>query len=247
VQTAALKEYAAQLPDGIRNPKYKLANNFFLDEEEVDGEKRTPLSELPDDFQKILQTRINNSVALRNNSLTDFRDILFGEYKTLSRYVENRGLWTIEGNAAHDKNAVFSRVIFVSEYLKGMLQKNTKMNLELNLRATLNLNDDTLSKGATDLRRQVFAFSGGFNWVIAKNRKNQSIIELKGLLTYNNVLSGGYPGEKRSQLSGEGVFRVRITDQLWIPIDVKYDPQRGNVFGFLSIRSNFDWLKNSNQ
>jgi hypothetical protein len=50
------------------------------------------------------------------------------------------------------------------------------------------------------------------------------------------------PGETKSRFTADGVLRFRVTDDLWIPIDIKYDPKVGKVFGFLNITSNFDWL-----
>lgn len=244
IHTGALKEYALTFPDGVVNAKYKLAKNFFLDvEEDEDGNKRTKPADLPQDFKAILQKHLNNSNSFRLSSFENFRDTLAGEYAALARYVENRALWTIEASGAHDRNGMFSNAGFSSEYLKGLMPGNEKMNLELNLKASFHFDDDTSSKTALGLHRQFLAFSGGFNWIITRNRKSQSIVELKGAIVYNHITSGLYAGEERQKFTAEGTFRIRISNDIWVPLDIKYDPTHGNVFGFLSIRSNFDWLK----
>jgi hypothetical protein len=107
----------------------------------------------------------------------------------------------------------------------------------------LDFDDDSSSLSSKDLDRQILAFSGGLNWIIAKNRRSESIVELKGAITYNNIFKGVYAGENTNKLIAEGTFRVRVTNDLWIPFDIKYDPEEGNLFGFISVRSNFDWLK----
>lgn len=244
VHTASLQEYARALPGGVTDPKYKLARNFFLDvEEDEDGNKRTPLSQVPDDFQRILQNNLNQSNSFRFSSFENFRDTLAGEYAALARYVENRPLWTVDANFAHDRNATFSKVNFNSEFLKGLFKNSRKSNLELNLRASLDFDDDTTSGKPTDLNRQILSFAGGFNWIVTKNRRSQSMVELKGALSYNNIFKGIYQGEERSKFLAEGTFRIRISNDFWIPFDIRYDPESGDVFGFLSVRSNFDWLK----
>lgn len=244
VHTTALQEYARALPAGVTDPKYKLARNFFLDvEEDEDGNKRTALAQVPDDFKIILQNQLNQSNSFRFSSFENFRDTLSGEYAALAQYVENRSLWTIDANFAHNRNAAFSKVNFNSEFLKGLFKNSQRSNLELNLRASLNFDDDTTTSLATDLHRQVFSFAGGFNWIVTKNRRSQSIVELKGAISYNNIFKGNYAGEDRNRLLAEGTFRIRISNDFWIPFDIQYDPESGNVFGFLSVRSNFDWLK----
>jgi hypothetical protein len=246
VHTTSLQEYARTLPNGVADPKYKLAKNFFLDvEEDEDGNKRTPLSQLPKDFQIILQDNLDKSRSFHFSSFENFRDTLAGEYAAMAQYVENRSLWTVDGNFAHDRNAKFSRVNFNSEFLKGILKNSSRSNLELNLRASFDFDDDTATAFSTELTRRTFAFAAGLNWIVTKNRRSQSIVELKGALSYNNIFGGRYLGEDRNKLIAEGTFRIRISNDFWIPFDIKYDPGSGNVFGFLSVRSNFDWLKSA--
>ena len=232
VHTTSLQQYARTLPNGVTEPKYKLARNFFLDvEEDEDGNKRTRLSDLPEDFRIILQDNLDASRSFRLSSLENFRDTLAGEYAALAEYVENRALWTVDANFAHDRNAKFSKINFNSEFLKGLLKNTSRSNLELNLRTALNFDDDTATLFSIDLQRQIFSFAGGFNWIVTKNRRSQSVVELKGLLSYNNIFNGRYPGEDRHKLIAEGTFRIRISNDFWIPFDIKYEPESGNVFG----------------
>jgi hypothetical protein len=240
IRRKALNEYVRMFPDGVNNPKYRLASAYFLDEDE----ERTKPEDLPSDFLVIVKRYLNESQRFKNTTLAEFQDRLAVEYNTLAEYVQNRGLWTIDGSFSSDKEGkFFSRINLNSEYLKGIVPGHKKMNLELNLRASLDFDDDSTTVLNKDMDRQIFAFSGGVNWIIAKNRRSEPVIEIKGALSYNNILKGKYREENSNKVIAEGTFRIRITNDLWLPLDIKYDPDEGNVFGFISVRSNFDWLK----
>lgn len=240
LKKSALEEYARTFPDTTRNSRYQIAENFFLDEEE---ENRTSFDNLPEDFKVLLKKHMGNSIFAKF-TIIQFRDYLRDQYKSLAKYVENRGLLTVEGAFSSFSNGkLFSGVNVTAEYLKGLIPENTKMNIELNLKASVNFSDDSLNLKANDLNRQVFNFSGGFNWIILRNRKSKSLLELKGAVAYNYFLKGNYAGENRSLFTGEGVLRFRVTNDIWVPLQITYDLESGNVFGFLSVRSNFDWLK----
>ncbi|HEY2725656.1 MAG TPA: hypothetical protein VGI61_00670, partial [Parafilimonas sp.] len=60
--------------------------------------------------------------------------------------------------------------------------------------------------------------------------------------TDSTVLAGQYKNEKKNSITADGILRFRITDNLWFPIDIKYDPQKGKVFGLFDIKYNFDGL-----
>jgi len=243
IEKDALNTYAKLFTDGVLNPNYLLAQNFFLEQDDSPF-VRTPVKKLPEDFKVMLTNLLKKSKRFEITSLEEFRDRLTVEYTTLAQQVEKRGLWTVDGNfSTNTKDKLFSKMNFNSEYLKGIVKTNKKMGVELNLKASLEFDDDTSTILTKDLDRQVFSFSGGFNWIICKNKRSQSIIEFKGALSYNNILKGRYQGEEWDNFTGEGTLRIRVTNDIWIPVDIKYDPLNGKVFGFLSVRSNFDWLK----
>jgi len=51
-----------------------------------------------------------------------------------------------------------------------------------------------------------------------------------------------YADEKRDRLILNGTLRLRIYNDIWVPLEIKYDPDAGNVFGFLNVRANFTAL-----
>lgn len=241
LKNAILNQYLGTHPS---DADYDKALNFFVDANDPDT-PQTPVQELPAAFVAVMQQHMRTSRHFKDLTPEAFRGIMEKNYALMANYVENRGLWTLEGNFSSDnKGKLFSAININTEYLKGMLRHNSKMNIELNLKASMIFGDDTAIIHKPDVgQRQLFSFAGGFNWIILKNKNRKSIIELKGAIAYNNVLQGKYDNEDRSKFTGQGSLRVRITNDIWIPVDIKYDPKNGNVLGFLSIRSNFDWLK----
>ncbi|PZR09688.1 MAG: hypothetical protein DI539_21775, partial [Flavobacterium psychrophilum] len=90
--------------------------------------------------------------------------------------------------------------------------------------------------------RQVFTFEPGLNLTIKTRRTQYSWAEFK--------LSGGYTrlnriyaGERKDSITLNGTLRIRVFGDIWIPLEIKYDPRKGNLFGFLNIRANFKAIK----
>ena len=54
-----------------------------------------------------------------------------------------------------------------------------------------------------------------------------------------HIFSQLYPNEKKDSFTFNGIFRIKIINDIWIPLRFKYDPQNGNVLGFLSVKYNF--------
>jgi hypothetical protein len=239
-QRRAIEEYR-KLVTGIDDKNYIAVLNFFAT---GDGKGLTPEEALPVEFKKILQNEIKGLKDPGFPTLVSFRDHFANQYKSIARYVENRGLLTVKSNfSSLADGKFFSRISLGSEYLKGMLKKNSRMNLELNIIATLDFLDDTATRTHPDLNRQLFKMTGGFNWIIAKTKNYKSLVELKGNLAYNHILNSAYPGEEKTRFTAEGTLRFRITNDIWLPVEISYDPGNGKVFGLFSVKFNFDWLK----
>jgi hypothetical protein len=132
-------------------------------------------------------------------------------------------------------------VLFSTQVLKGILKPTAATNLELDLKATYNIVNDTLIAGR-DLNRGLFKFESGVNWVIKNKQSQLSFFEIKFSGEYNHIFSGLYPGEKQDRINFNGIIRARITNDIWLPVQFKYDPTAGNVFGFLNLTVNFTAL-----
>lgn len=201
------------------------------------------MSELPRAFRFILDSLKNDGeyTELSGVKTEDLTTNISGLYKKLSDLMSQRSLWTISSQLQTDWKSAISKADFNSEYLKGMTNNGSIMGLELDIKANLSIYDSTVVSNV--YHRKVFSSSAGINWIIYRSPKTQkSYVEFKPALTYNNVLSGQYTGETKSRFTGDGVLRIRITDELWLPFDIKYDPDKKRFFGFLNVTSNFDWL-----
>lgn len=235
----SLSKYLKSKKNNVSDPDFKKASDFFND---ADFGLQTALTDLPSDFRDTLAAVISKNSFFKNSSLSQFRNHLQNSYDSLSKIIENKPLMVIGGNFASGTDGkLFKALNFNAEYMKGLVKQNSKMNLEFHLRAMLSFNDDSLSMGR-DLQRGVFSSFAGFNWIILKNANRKSILEFRGGVSQNHILSGIHQNEKLRNYSGEGTIRLRLNNNLWIPFDIRYHPSKAEVLGFLSIKSNFDWL-----
>jgi len=239
IMNKSLYSYLKSLNNNVKDSNFVKASNFFNDK--ASG-IQVSVAGLPTAFRDTLNAVIGQNPFFRNQSLAQYQNHLQASYDSLSKIVENQPLWVVAGDFSSDADGkLFTALKFESEYLQGLIPNNAKSNLELHIRARATFNDDLQSIGR-DLNRQVFSAFAGFNWIMLKNSQHKSILELRGGMSENYVMKGLFANEERINFSGEGTLRLRLNNSLWIPFDIKYDPQQGNVMGFLSIKSNFDWL-----
>ncbi len=236
----SLNNYAKSLPLGVQDPKYKAASNFFNDEAST---IQTSLENLPPDFADSLTNFINQYAFFKGIGLRKFQQHLQNSYDSLANTLANQPLWTVNAKLANAANGkLLTGVVLHTEYLQGLLKNNGSSGLELNVNSNVNFLDN-LQTIEQDLKRRVWSSSLGFNWILASNSNQKSVLEFKGALSHHYVFSGKLSDEKTQSVTGEGNLRIRLTDQLWIPFQIAYDPQTGNTLARISIRSNFDWLK----
>jgi hypothetical protein len=67
-------------------------------------------------------------------------------------------------------------------------------------------------------------------------------MELKFSGSYYHNFNKLYNQEKRDLVTANAKLSIRIIADIWIPLEIKYDPRSGNIFGFLNIRANFNAL-----
>jgi hypothetical protein len=212
--------------------------NFLLYK---DKKSQTPISKLPAGFKAILDSLLKANDIVPIEKFQNFRDSINNMYKVASSLLQQTSLWTIGSQFTANQQQLFNKTNFNSEYLKGITKNNTSMGLELDIKANINIYDTT-AVGQT-YKRKMLVSSAGINWIIYKDKTTQkSYVEFAPAITYNNIFSGLITGETKSKFTGNGTLRFRVSDSLWVPIAIQYDPQSGKFFGFLNITSNFDWL-----
>lgn len=177
-----------------------------------------------------------SAVNIRTEADKDFTD--------LKKALQKKILWTVNlSDTTYKDQFAFSNLALATHFSKGVFKQKPGSNLELDIKAALNLMDDT-SRAGHDLKRCVFNFDPGFNWVIRNKSNEQSWLEMKFGGTYRHNFSRLYSNEQRDQVMFSGTFRLRIIADIWVPLEFRYDPKSGNVFGFLNVRANFSTLGN---
>ena len=78
--------------------------------------------------------------------------------------------------------------------------------------------------------------------MIRDKTTDRSFFEIKFSGSYYHNFGNIYLGEKKDSMTLNGIARIRIYNDIWIPLEVKYDPKTGKIHGFLNIKANFSGL-----
>jgi hypothetical protein len=166
-----------------------------------------------------------------------------GNFNNFKKDIQNALLWTISlTDTTYKDQFFFSNILLKTDLLKGIGKYKPGSNWELNMQAGINFVDDSTRKGR-DLKRSLLRFQPGFNWVFRNKANDQSFFELKFSGSYIHNFGNLYRNERRDSVTVDATLRVRIIGDIWIPLEIKYDPRSGNVLGFLNVRANFTGLK----
>ena len=205
--------------------------------------------ELQGEIRKILGGMKTKSLLKRLNDdpKLNFHAVEFQSFDSLRTEFQKGWLWTVSASDTTYKDQFFfSNVVLSTEILKGMSHAKHAVGVELDLKGSYQFLDDTLRPGR-DLGRQVLNIQPGLNLVFTTKKNNYSWAEFKLSGEYNRIFKGGYTGEKTDSLTLNATLRIRITKDIWLPLEIKYDPKSGNVFGFLNVRLNFGSPANSSK
>ena len=181
--------------------------------------------------------------AIKRNSNFNLAQTADSIYQDMRKNFNKNLLWTVGvTDTTYKDQMMFSNVVIHTELIKGLNKfSETKNDLELNIRSQLQLADDTLQL-KRDLKRTVFSFEPGINWAIKTKHTRKSYLELKFSGGYYHNFSQLYVNEDRDRLFFNGTIRLRVMNDIWVPVEIKYDPKNGNLFGFINVRANFKAL-----
>lgn len=171
-----------------------------------------------------------NGVAIKNSESL----LIYINNTTESYYkeIQSKGMLTLTTDGTANESGKFNKTSFGLTYLKG----NKEGWNEIDLRAKF-VYADTLE--TVHLPRTEFNTKLGWNFKFGNNFNNQSYLEIKAVAEYNKVFKNKLPDEEDEVYTGNAEFRIRITDELWIPFIVKYDIKNSNFLGFLNVTYNF--------
>lgn len=225
---------------------FEQRRKFFNGVTTLFSDRTTTFAQLDTAFQRMVKEGANAVGAHRvarllaknpQANLPKEADVHFSDLK---KELQNALLWTVSiADTTYKDQFFFSNILLKTELLKGMGRYRQGANWELNLQAGINFVDDTLRKGR-DLRRSLFRFEPGVNLVFRNKTADQSFFEVRFSGSYGHNFGSLYAGERRDSLGVNATLRVRLIGDVWIPLEIKYDPQSGNVFGWLNVRFNFN-------
>lgn len=179
---------------------------------------------------------------LNNGADVNAGKLMKSIYDSVRSSFQNRLLITTGIMDTTYKNQfMFSNIVLFANLVKGIVKPNKVCGLELNLKTSYQFLDDTLHAGR-DLKRKAFRVEPGLNLVLKEKQSQYPWAELKVSGEYTHV-NNPYVGEKRDLTTINGVLRIRVYQDIWIPLEIKYDPESGNFLGFLNVRANFKGLK----
>ena len=217
----------------------------FLDQANKWMENDLTYDKLDPELQKVIKdsaTTNNNAYflsLLNKDSTLNFRAAAFHVYDSLRSLFQKRWLVTVGvSDTSYKDHFMFSNVVLTAEILKGISNPNHVVGMELDVKGAYRFLDDTL-KAKRDLQRKILDVEGGVNVVFNTRKTHYPWAEFKLSGEYHRIFQGAYAGEKRDSLTINGVLRFRVAKDIWVPLEIKYDPGSGNVFGFLSVRFNF--------
>jgi len=170
----------------------------------------------------------------------NLKKIALDDYNAIKKNFQNRWLVTLGvSDTTYTDRFRFSTVVLSAEILKGISNPGKKVDVELSINGGYNFVNDTLKAGR-DLDRRALQVESGFNFIFNDGAVSWAEFKVSG--EYNRVFKGLYADERKNLLTVNGTLRLRLFRDLWLPIEIKYDPKKGRVFGLLDVRFNFTAL-----
>lgn len=161
--------------------------------------------------------------------------LLDSSYRKLERDIQAGPLFTVGLDGNYGDKA-WSTLDAKAELLIGTgFKKDKDRNWDFYSGAFLNMAKDTVA--VKNLERQTFSLKAGLNKVLLKTRdRKNSMMEALGALEYRNILKGGYAGENNNTLLIDFTLSIRLANDLYLPLELKYDPRNGQFLGFIDLK-----------
>jgi hypothetical protein len=180
---------------------------------------------------------------VEENQKVNVKAAMAERYREEKELFKNRWLWTAGiTDTTYTDQFFFSNVVLSTQILKGFSKKLSPNGFELDIKGNYNFVDDSLQTGR-DLKRSLLNVQGGINYVRRHRSTDISFFEFKAAATYKKIFTGFYANERKEIFTLLGTLRLRIYEEIWIPLQFEYDPKEGNLFGLLSVKLNFTALK----
>lgn len=157
--------------------------------------------------------------------------------ETVTESLKNRSLFTIYGRAYTDFEKLIPTQSEIGlQYLRGIGTSADDQNRwQFDIKAFLALRPDSTLVGRNLRRSSLIAKAGVNRVLIMAADGKQSFLEAKFDLGNEYRTGTVFPTEDKNTFYGEAALRVRVSQQFWVPLTIKYDANDGTVLGFLKV------------
>ncbi|SEM65467.1 hypothetical protein SAMN05192574_101350 [Mucilaginibacter gossypiicola] len=189
--------------------------------------------------------RTSHNLSDLSKRIQDLRDSLIGsarkdlqtQYDKKAKQLDMKSLLTLSVNPEYKWNTkTLDSTNFALRYLVGIGKKSEKPWF-LDLQFNDILKHDTMSNKG--LGRNLIRIYAGGNKILANDKENNPLFEMEFALEENWITNKVlYTNEERNTLKFDAVFSLHITKEFTLPVTLKYDLKKPNLFGFLTLQWN---------
>ena len=241
-----IKEYVIQNADPLR--KTQLPPNLFPQIDSLFNSHTLTFDQLPLAVRNWIYAINDPSIDFlkqevkANSKLSVYNEVQTAYNHVVQSYANKHLLTASVSDTTAQTKFAFKNVQFSLESTRGFINPDAFFNIEWDVKASYIVADDTLSAG-TNLKRQYLDLEPGLNIVLKKVNTQQSFLEFKASAEYQHIYKGQlYANESHDKFTLNGTLNLRLFNDIWIPLQFKWDPKTGNVFGFLNVTANFTGL-----
>lgn len=194
--------------------------NQFKSSDEI---KIIPIEKFPKEFRKYL-----------SENYRSYPEKFVKAYKEDVEKIERKPYFFIGFNNTFNKNSkFFDNYKIQSVFLKGV--KTDQLKMEIDFRNEL-VSTKSFEEDAPIQFNKYFSSQLGLN--ISLLSKGKSFLEIKPLMEFKKSLDKDELTDDSDGFFAGSDLRIRIYKDVWIPLLLKYDMKRGNLFGFLNVSVN---------
>jgi hypothetical protein len=226
-----------------------LAEKLFAQWHQLIDDTKMTIDQLdPKVKAELLNVATNRNIPgfkkmVEDNQKVNVKAAMAERYREEKELFKNRLLWTVSvTDTTYNDQFFFSNVVLSTQILKGFSKKLSPNGFEIDVKGYYNFVDDTLQSGR-DLKRSLLNVQGGINYVRRHRSTDISFFEFKAAATYKKIFTGAYANELKERFTLLGTLRLRLYEEIWIPLQFEYDPKHGDLFGLISLKFNFTALK----
>lgn len=231
-------EIQSKLAEGLTNGSKDLellneASDNLLNSLEYDATENPYHDLIQAEFAKVANDFVNpDGTPLDSNEISSFIATLAQLRKSEMDKIDGKPLWTLAADGTTNVDGKFTKSSVSSVFLKGI----DKSGDQIDVRGTFTYDEETVPT----MPRTIFNGKAGLNFVLLRNRiENSSCFEVKALGEYTKIYKNVLPDEDDETITANAEFRIRIANDFWIPVTVKYDIENSNLLGFLNLTYNF--------